>query len=101
VPAALSADDGQPAAAPRRAAAERQRDALAIALGAVTGATDAMSVLGLGGVFTSVMTANMVFLGISAGQQEAPRLVPVLPLALLAGVAGGSAWLWPRAGSDG
>jgi uncharacterized membrane protein YoaK (UPF0700 family) len=41
-----------------------------IILSAVTGAMDAMSFLGLGRVFTSVMTANMVFLGISAGKRD-------------------------------
>ena len=34
------------------------------------GATDAISFLGLGGVFSSVMTANMVLLGLSAAQHS-------------------------------
>ncbi len=36
----------------------------------VTGATDAIGFLGLGGVFTSVMTGNMVLLGLSAGKGD-------------------------------
>lgn len=80
---------------------------LAIALGAITGATDAMSVLGLGGVFTSVMTANMVFLGVSAGQQDASLalhvgtvfaafVVTTLIATRLLPVSGEPRPLWPR-----
>jgi uncharacterized membrane protein YoaK (UPF0700 family) len=36
-------------------------------LAVVSGATDAIGFLGLGGVFTSVMTGNMVLLGLGAG----------------------------------
>ncbi|MEA2281875.1 MAG: hypothetical protein QOK21_2482 [Solirubrobacteraceae bacterium] len=36
-------------------------------LAVVSGATDAIGFLGLGGVFTSVMTGNMVLLGVGAG----------------------------------
>lgn len=61
--------------------AERRRDDNLVAVLAIaTGALDAISFLGLGGVFTSVMTANMVLLGLSAGRQDAA-------LALHAGVA--------------
>ena len=55
-------------------------DALVAILAATAGATDAISFLGLGGVFSSVMTANMVLLGLGAGQQNGP-------LALHAGAA--------------
>ena len=49
-------------------------------LAATAGATDVISFLALGGVFSSVMTANMVLLGLGAGQQNGP-------LALRAGAA--------------
>jgi uncharacterized membrane protein YoaK (UPF0700 family) len=48
----------------------RRPDALVAILAATAGATDAISFLGLGGVFSSVMTANMVLLGLGAGQQN-------------------------------
>ncbi|MEZ0070831.1 DUF1275 family protein [Planotetraspora sp. GP83] len=44
---------------------------LATALTAATGATNAISFIGLGGVFTSVMTGNLVLLGLSAGRPDA------------------------------
>jgi uncharacterized membrane protein YoaK (UPF0700 family) len=56
------------------------RDVLAVVLALVTGATDAIGFTRLGGVFTSVMTGNMVLLGVSAGEHDAS-------LALHAGVA--------------
>jgi uncharacterized membrane protein YoaK (UPF0700 family) len=48
----------------------RRLDALVAILAMTSGATDAISFLGLGGVFSSVMTANMVLLGLSAGKQD-------------------------------
>lgn len=51
--------------------AERRRDGLVAVLTLAAGATDALAFLGLGGVFTSVMTANMVLLGLSAGHLDA------------------------------
>jgi uncharacterized membrane protein YoaK (UPF0700 family) len=54
---------------------ERQRGALVAILAMTAGATDAISFLGLGGVFSSVMTANMVLLGLSAGRQNGPLAV--------------------------
>lgn len=47
-----------------------QRDALVVLLTAVTGAVDAIGFTRLGGVFTSVMTGNMVLLGVSAGKSD-------------------------------
>src|SRR5471032_1624740 len=47
---------------------EKRRDALVITLTLVTGSVDAIGLLRLGGVFTSVMTGNMVFLGIAASE---------------------------------
>ena len=56
---------------PRTPAAQaRIRDALTIALTLVTGATDAIAFTRLGGTFTSVMTGNMVLLGVSVGRGE-------------------------------
>src|ERR1700761_35855 len=56
---------------PRPPAAQaRIRDALTIALTLVTGATDAIAFTRLGGTFTSVMTGNMVLLGVSIGRAE-------------------------------
>jgi len=71
----------QPAPEPEAAAlGQRRRDLLVTVLAMATGSLDAISFLGLGGVFTSVMTANMVLLGLSAGQRNGA-------LALHAGVA--------------
>ncbi len=47
---------------------ERTRDALIILLTLVTGSIDAIGFTRLGGVFTSVMTGNMVLLGVAAGR---------------------------------
>lgn len=58
----------------------RRLDALLAVLAMTAGATDAVSFLALGGVFSSVMTANMVLLALSAGTQNGP-------LALHAGAA--------------
>jgi uncharacterized membrane protein YoaK (UPF0700 family) len=60
---------------------ERQRDALVVLLTFVTGAVDAIGFTRLGGVFTSVMTGNMVLLGVSAGKGD-------VSLAIHTGVAG-------------
>lgn len=51
---------------------ERRLGALVTFLAMTAGATDAISFLGLGGVFSSVMTANMVLLGLSAGTHNGP-----------------------------
>lgn len=52
----------------------RLRDCLVVALAVVTGATDAIAFVSLGGVFTSVMTGNMVLLGMGLGRGEAALL---------------------------
>jgi uncharacterized membrane protein YoaK (UPF0700 family) len=54
--------------------AERIRDTLAVALTVLTGATDAIAFTKLGGVFTSVMTGNMVLLGIGVGRGDLSTL---------------------------
>jgi len=59
----------EPDAVRRRAA--RRRHALVVALTFVTGSADAMGFLALGGAFSSVMTGNMVLLGLSAGAADA------------------------------
>lgn len=48
----------------------RARDAAAVLLAIVSGATDAIGFVALGGAFTSVMTGNMVLLGIGAAQGD-------------------------------
>ncbi|MEU8194230.1 YoaK family protein [Microbispora amethystogenes] len=60
--------------------ASRKRDLLVVLLSLNSGATDAIGLLLLGGAFTSVMTGNMVLLGVSGAQGNGP-------LALHAGVA--------------
>lgn len=52
-------------------AAERRRDILVVVLTLTTGALDAVSYLRLGNVFSSVITGNLVLLGVGAGQQAA------------------------------
>lgn len=47
-----------------------RRDALVIVLTVVTGSTDAIGLIRLGGVFTSVMTGNMVLLGLAVGEKS-------------------------------
>jgi uncharacterized membrane protein YoaK (UPF0700 family) len=60
---------------------------LAIALTVVTGATDAISFLGLGSVFSSVMTGNLVLLGLSAGGPDG-RLAMHVAIAIAGYVLG-------------
>ncbi|HET6168283.1 MAG TPA: YoaK family protein [Marmoricola sp.] len=60
--------DRAPAAAPAPSAADvRLRDGAVVALAMVSGATDAIGFLALGSAFTSVMTGNMVLVGIAFG----------------------------------
>jgi uncharacterized membrane protein YoaK (UPF0700 family) len=54
---------------------ERARTAAAVALAVVSGATDSLGFLALGGVFTSVMTGNMVLLGTSVGRLDSKLAV--------------------------
>lgn len=55
--------------------AEATRLNLVTVLAVVSGATDAIGFLGLGGAFTSVMTGNMVLLGLGAGTGNTTRVV--------------------------
>ena len=49
---------------------ETVRDVLVVVLTLATGATDSIGLLRLGGVFTSVMTGNMILLGVSLGKRD-------------------------------
>jgi uncharacterized membrane protein YoaK (UPF0700 family) len=52
------------------ATAVRQRAGLVVVLALTSGATDAIGFLALGSAFTSVMTGNMVLLGVGAADQD-------------------------------
>ena len=69
------------------APAARLRDASAIALAITSGATDALSFLALGGAFTSVMTGNLVLLGISIGHPNG-ALAQQIAVAIVGYIAG-------------
>ena len=102
-PALSAPADGQD-----RRPALRLRQSLVVALAVVSGATDAIGLLALGGAFTSVMTGNMVLLGVSISQGNGGRAVSSAGaiLAFIAGAALGARVagtpregdrLWPRA----
>ncbi|MFI6262564.1 YoaK family protein [Micromonospora sp. NPDC051006] len=85
----------------------RRRHALVVVLTFVTGSADAIGFLALGGAFSSVMTGNMVLLGLSAGRGNAELaltsgcaiisfIVGVLAGARLAGSAQPDDPVWPR-----
>jgi nickel-dependent lactate racemase len=56
----------------------RLRQSLVVALAVVSGATDAIGLLALGGAFTSVMTGNMVIFGVSASSGDGARVASSL-----------------------
>jgi uncharacterized membrane protein YoaK (UPF0700 family) len=70
-----------------RRSATRLRQTLVVALAVVSGATDAIGLLALGGAFTSVMTGNMVLLGVAASSADGSRAASS-GLAILAFCAG-------------
>ncbi|MCU1379269.1 MAG: hypothetical protein JWN29_2252 [Acidimicrobiales bacterium] len=85
---------------------ERHRDLLVAGLAMATGAMDAIGFLGLGGVFTSVMTGNMVLLGLGVGDRRGGLvlraglalvgyIVGVVAGSQLARRIGGSPGVWP------
>ncbi|MEU4679291.1 YoaK family protein [Micromonospora sp. NPDC023737] len=85
----------------------RRRHALVVVLTFLTGSADAVGFLALGGAFSSVMTGNMVLLGLSAGRGNAELAVTsgcailsfiagVLAGARLAGAAQPDDPVWPR-----
>ncbi|WP_262851432.1 DUF1275 domain-containing protein [Mumia quercus] len=63
------------------------RDRAVAALAVLSGATDAISFLALGSAFTSVMTGNLVLVGVAAGSRDATAL-GVVATALVAYVVG-------------
>jgi uncharacterized membrane protein YoaK (UPF0700 family) len=86
---------------------QRLRQSLVVALAVVSGATDAIGLLALGGAFTSVMTGNLVLLGVSVASGDGGRAVAAggAVLAFCAGVAIGARvagtarpddTVWPR-----
>ncbi len=85
----------------------RRRDLLVVVLAFVSGYTDGVGFLALGGAFTSVMTGNMVLLGLSAGQGDGEGVGRALGAILafiagaalgthVAGVAAKQNPVWPR-----
>ena len=75
------------------------RDAALIALTLLTGATDAIAFLSLGGVFTSVMTGNMVLMGVGIGRGELATIthtVVALGGYVVGAIAGGAVAGKPR-----
>jgi uncharacterized membrane protein YoaK (UPF0700 family) len=90
-----------------RAGATRERARLVVVLALTSGATDAIGFLALGSAFTSVMTGNMVLLGVGAADRDLALVLSctvailsfVLGAAIGARVAGnptkGDA-LWPK-----
>ena len=84
------------------------RDRLVVVLALVSGATDATGFLALGGAFASVMTGNMVLVGVAVGSGD--RSLASLLLCAIGGYVAGAAVgarvagspqesdpLWPRA----
>jgi uncharacterized membrane protein YoaK (UPF0700 family) len=87
VPAAANLLDPTARAGRRHGSAVRLRQTLVVALAVVSGATDAIGLLALGGAFTSVMTGNMVLLGVAASSADG-ALAASSGLAILAFCAG-------------
>jgi uncharacterized membrane protein YoaK (UPF0700 family) len=92
----------------RRTRALRERARLVIVLAVTSGATDAIGFLALGSAFTSVMTGNMVLLGVGAADRDVALLLSctvaivsfVVGAAIGARVAGAAQAgdpVWPRA----
>lgn len=85
----------------------RLRQSLVVTLAVVSGATDAIGLLALGGAFTSVMTGNLVILGVSASSADGALAIAAggAILAFCAGAAVGARLagsptagdlIWPR-----
>jgi uncharacterized membrane protein YoaK (UPF0700 family) len=107
-----AATEAEPASRPttelHRRRALRLRQSLVVVLAVVSGATDAIGLLTLGGAFTSVMTGNLVLLGVSASSADGVLAVAAggAILAFCAGAALGARLagspvagdrIWPRA----
>jgi uncharacterized membrane protein YoaK (UPF0700 family) len=71
---------------------ERTRDRLVVLLAVLSGVTDAIGFLALGSAFTSVMTGNMVLVGIAAGTGDSSALGLIMTAiaGYMAGVAIGA-----------
>lgn len=91
-----------------RSSALRQRNRLVVVLAVVSGATDAVGFLALGSTFTSVMTGNLVLLGVGVADRDASAmlLVCVAVVSFILGAAAGARLagapreddaVWPRA----
>ncbi len=82
---------------------EAARDTLVVLLTVTTGVVDAACFLGLGSVFSSVITGNLVLLGIAAGTASASLAVHsgVALAGYSAGVAAGAPLAARRAPTDG
>ena len=85
---------------------DRRHDVLVIALTIASGTTDVLSYARLGSVFTSVITGNLVLLGLTAGTGDGAKAISTL-VALVGyavGAAGGARYVrgdgsdavWPR-----
>jgi uncharacterized membrane protein YoaK (UPF0700 family) len=83
------------------------RDALLVVLALTSGAVDAVTFLRLGGVFSSVLTGNLVLLGVAVGQRHAALAlngglalvafsVGILAGTAVAGAASEGQPAWPR-----
>lgn len=94
-----------PDSAPAKAI--RFRDSLVVVLALTTGATDAVTYLRLGKVFSSVITGNLALLGVAAGQHNlslaengglalAGYGLGVLTGGAVAGIPAGRQPVWPR-----
>lgn len=64
-----------PAVSISRLSGEDLRDVLLICLTFGSGAVDAISFLGLGRVFTAMMSGNIVLLGLAVGRAAAPEVI--------------------------
>lgn len=67
----------------RGGARAQDRDRLVVLLAMLSGVTDAIGFVGLGSAFTSVMTGNMVLIGVAVGSGD--RTALALTLAAIAG----------------
>ena len=87
----------------RHRRALRLRQSLVVTLAVVSGATDAIGLLVLGGAFTSVMTGNMVLLGVAASSTDGTLAASAgfSILAFCAGAALGSRLAGSAQKSDG
>ncbi|WP_158548674.1 DUF1275 family protein [Blastococcus sp. TF02A-26] len=106
VPSPASEDRPDPAA--RRGMSTGLRQWLVVALAVLSGATDAIGLVALGGAFTSVMTGNLVIMGVSASTTDGALAIAsggaivafcigVYVGARIAGSARPGDPVWPRA----